>query len=720
MDITQYLRTLSADCDRAAWVEIGGAFKSAGGDFEAFDQWSATAPAKYNAADCRTAWNSLAPSGNAPGAAGWLRKAAKEAGGYFPDEPRQPRPSGIRLVTGTRPPSAAIPPPPPPLPDKEASRAPSHPLAGEWRNNLDGAGLLEYIERMAKNRAEAEKYFCDERGLSPEIVTAFQLGFDPNDRAAVIPYPGELYCVRRFTAFEADSHGGAKYDNPRGQKRVFNAAALQLPRPVFICEGQVDALSIADAGGAACTGLNEPGVFLPLAKVSTASGFLLVQDQDEHGAAVCNALKKKLDAAGKKCEIAVMPPGIADPNELLVKQGRDALAAWIASDEKRIAPEQIAEAVTLRELQEKIEAEGAADPNELIKDRFLCRGGAGILAAETGCGKSSLIMQLCLHWGAGLPCFGLTPTQPLKILIIQAENDDRDLHEEISGVCWGAANIELLAFPQIAAAKENVKIISDATHAGDSFIEMLYNVLGKEKEIDLVICDPLFAFAGCDLSDQEKVSRFLRNQVNPLLKQHNAAAIFVHHMAKSSRAPMLNVNFNQAYNYHGSGEVVNWARFALVLERFKDRDGGFFFKLSAPKRGRRLGWEAKYLRWSDRAIYWEELDAPPELASAPEIATPEARAEQKERDKKRRLFEDAERAAEILQGGESMTAADFRRAITGRQITSNKGRIELILAVCIENKLLIERNPTTAEKTSPGVRKMIERPAEPPEQMAFF
>ncbi|MBQ9502598.1 MAG: PriCT-2 domain-containing protein [Lentisphaeria bacterium] len=79
-DIAQYLRKLSADCDRAEWIRIAGAFKSAGGEFEMFDQWSQTAPEKYDAADCRRAWDSLKPSNNPEGAAGWLRKKAGRMG----------------------------------------------------------------------------------------------------------------------------------------------------------------------------------------------------------------------------------------------------------------------------------------------------------------------------------------------------------------------------------------------------------------------------------------------------------------------------------------------------------------------------------------------------------------------------------------------------------------------------------------------------------------
>lgn len=702
-DIAQYLRSLPANCDRQTWIEIAGAFKSAGGDFETFDQWSRSAQEKYNATDCRTAWNSLSQSGNTDGAAGWLRKKAREAGAFID----RPEPQTIT----------------PPRPAPTQFRLSPRSSGGFKSIKPETPEMEDYITRSAANRTEAENYFCRERGLLPETVSAFRLGFDTTDRAAVIPYPGKAYCIRRFTDISPDGKG-RKYDNPSGGKPVFNAAVLeQNRRPVFILEGQLDCITITEAGGLACTGQNEPAAFVALAKGSPAPGYIIVRDDDEHGAEAAAKLKAALQKESITSEIIPMPPAVHDINEFLRKLGREALAAWIDRQERAITEKDAPpEAITLRELQEKIEQEGKADPNELIKNRFLCKGGAGILAAETGCGKSSFIMQVIINWGMGRACFGFEPTRPLKILLIQGENDIYDLNEEISGVCYGAANVELLAYPQIEAAKEAVKIISDSTHAGTDFIVMLDKVLEHEPETDVCIIDPLFAFCGCDLSDQEKVSHFLRNGINPVLQKHQAAALFVHHMAKPPRAAMPNANFNAAYSYHGSAEIINWARFAIILERFKDNNGGFFFKLTAPKRGRRLGWESdtKYLRWHDSFIFWQELPSAPEMLPCQSVITPEARAEQREAEKKRRLFEDAERAAEILKPGESMTAADFRRAVTGRLGITNKGRVESIVAVCIDRGALIERQPTKEEKTSSAVRRIIERPAEPPEQQEFF
>ena len=69
------------------------------------------------------------------------------------------------------------------------------------------------------------------------------------------------------------------------------------------------------------------------------------------------------------------------------------------------------------------------DPDELLKNRYLCKGGGALWVAQTGIGKSSAELQAAILWAIGRPFFGIAPARPLKSLIIQAENDDGDLAE---------------------------------------------------------------------------------------------------------------------------------------------------------------------------------------------------------------------------------------------------------------------------------------------------
>jgi RecA-family ATPase len=79
------------------------------------------------------------------------------------------------------------------------------------------------------------------------------------------------------------------------------------------------------------------------------------------------------------------------------------------------------------------------DPSELLKHRFLCRGGGMLLVGPTGIGKSSYSMQEMILWALGREAFGMVPARPLKSLLVQAENDDGDLAEMRDGVVLGLA-----------------------------------------------------------------------------------------------------------------------------------------------------------------------------------------------------------------------------------------------------------------------------------------
>jgi P4 family phage/plasmid primase-like protien len=60
-NINNALHALSADCERDKWFKIGAAYKEAGGDFATYDKWSATAPQRYDAHNCKATWESITP-----------------------------------------------------------------------------------------------------------------------------------------------------------------------------------------------------------------------------------------------------------------------------------------------------------------------------------------------------------------------------------------------------------------------------------------------------------------------------------------------------------------------------------------------------------------------------------------------------------------------------------------------------------------------------------
>lgn len=161
------------------------------------------------------------------------------------------------------------------------------------------------------------------------------------------------------------------------------------------------------------------------------------------------------------------------------------------------------------------------DPNELLKYRYLCRGGALLMVGPTGHGKSSLAMQFMIKWGAGQGVFGFEPTRPLKSLLIQAENDDGDLAEMKTGVFNGLN----MSQEDQAKACQQIHVSQESAHTGMVLCHKVLEPLLAKIKPDLLWIDPALAYLGGDMNNQKEVGSFLRNHLGPLLIKHNCGAV---------------------------------------------------------------------------------------------------------------------------------------------------------------------------------------------------
>jgi AAA domain-containing protein len=269
---------------------------------------------------------------------------------------------------------------------------------------------------------------------------------------------------------------------------------------------------------------------------------------------------------------------------------------------------------SLMELQPAKENDG----NTLLGKRFLCRGGGGLLIGPTGIGKSTAIIQMGICWSVGRECFSIAPPQPLKILYIQAENDEGDLCEMRDGV------LEHLKLnpEELKTLDRNFTCASESCRTGEDFITETLERLLKKRSPDLVILDPALAYIGGNASEQETVGSFLRNLLNPVLQTHKCGILVVHHTPKPNGdgKGKNKVATDFAYAGLGSAEWANWARFILVLSA---RHESGVRELRVAKRAR-LGWKdavgepcfTRLLRQNSEggALYYTELS--PEEAMA--------------------------------------------------------------------------------------------------------
>lgn len=222
------------------------------------------------------------------------------------------------------------------------------------------------------------------------------------------------------------------------------------------------------------------------------------------------------------------------------------------------------------------------DETTLIGNRWLCKGKQAVLQGPTGVGKSSLVMQWSIRLCLGIPFFGINPVKEMCVMIIQAENDEGDMAEALQDMF----DAMRLTNADVAKVKRNLIVINNDRATGDNFRDLLRHRV-KQVQPDIVFVDPLLAYVGGDMLKQEVMSKFLRNTINPVLRQTGALLIWVHHIAKPPGRP----NGQEAsaeekkYSGLGSSELQNTCREVITLSEVGDG----LFELSFTKRGSRLG-----------------------------------------------------------------------------------------------------------------------------------
>ena len=138
-------------------------------------------------------------------------------------------------------------------------------------------------EFFAKCHEAVEKTdYWKKRGLSKAIVDAYNLGYWEEKKRFVIP-TGEFSYNARAT-WEADKK--ERYLKPKGQFELFNLKVIPLAeQPVFVVEGEFDALSIIEAGGiAVALGSSSNLRFIEFLKSNRPKyPLILALDNDEAG-----------------------------------------------------------------------------------------------------------------------------------------------------------------------------------------------------------------------------------------------------------------------------------------------------------------------------------------------------------------------------------------------------------------------------------------------------
>lgn len=212
-----------------------------------------------------------------------------------------------------------------------------------------------------------------------------------------------------------------------------------------------------------------------------------------------------------------------------------------------------------------------------------------MIVGQSGTGKSSLMMQFAVRWAVGKDAFGIKPKEPLRSIILNAENDFGDCAEAYQGAVQGAD----LTDDQLDVLDANLAIVRNTTSMGEDFATYMESLI-RQHNASIIWVDPLLAFAGFDISNQKETSAFLRRQIHPILKATGCILCFMHHTTKPKKE---NENeqttiASMAYQGAGSAEFVNYVREVCYLMKTSGDDVTYKFGLT--KRRGRAGLKNRY------------------------------------------------------------------------------------------------------------------------------
>jgi len=244
--------------------------------------------------------------------------------------------------------------------------------------------------------------------------------------------------------------------------------------------------------------------------------------------------------------------------------------------------------------------------NCLLADRYLTRRSGMFFIAPSGQGKSTAVVQSMICWTCGRSCFDIYPARPLRITMIQAEDDDADLRDMAQMV-----NYLALTDSQKTLVARNSWIETLNDRVAVEAIIRIEQIL-TARPCDLLILNPYLAYLGADSKDEAANSVFLRAHLQGLLNRCNCAALIVHHTPKTNFRHKTERWSIMDWMYSGAGAAVltNWARAVLAMDPIGETG---IFKFIAAKRGQRIGWEnsVNYFRHDTRpgVLLWSKASA---------------------------------------------------------------------------------------------------------------
>jgi len=257
------------------------------------------------------------------------------------------------------------------------------------------------------------------------------------------------------------------------------------------------------------------------------------------------ALQRDLVAVGRRL-LEVREPGIAL---------QDSIAALHRIRDRDVSARS-ARPRTLRELLDVPEADDAyhwAVPGLLERrDRL-------VLTGSEGGGKTTFLRQICVLAAAGIHPFRFSPIDPVRVLVVDAENSERQWRRAVREMTEQAALVGQVD-PRDGVLLHCVPSQFDITRPQD--LGMVHRLV-EETKPDIVMIGPLYKLVPRAIKDDDDAAPVI--SALDSLRDHDVAMLIEAHAGHSTSA-----RGERDLRPRGSAALLGWPEFGLGISRDKD------------------------------------------------------------------------------------------------------------------------------------------------------
>ena len=488
-------------------------------------------------------------------------------------------------------------------PQRQPQRAQKSPQEVQYMQEVQKDYTEYYRECKARISDPAAAEYLALRGLSPELAHRFWIGFDPAWRSPaaiergknppssprlIIPTSTSSYIAR-------DIRPDVDYAKMKeGEVHLFNTRDLYNAddRPVFITEGEIDAISVIEAGGLA-TALGSTTNWKSLVDLlrdkRTNNTLILCLDNDDSGRAATKELAAALQGLNISYISADIAAGYKDPNEALTAD-REAFTRAIRAAERQTAakPDSMADYI-IRAFDEDVERFKAASirktgfPN-LDKVAGGIYPGLYVMGAISSLGKTTLIHQIADQMaGAGehVLFFSLEQSRfEMASKSLARITAYRNIRSAVSSLDIRKGNITLaVQEAQKVYAKmiaPRMSIIEGNFNCNISFIgDYVARYIKKNGRKPVVIVDYLQILDG--LGDQKQTTRDLVDtnvrELKRMSRNHDIPVIVISSLNRTNYlAPVDFESFKESGGIEYTADVVWGLQLYAMNDPLFDKD----------------------------------------------------------------------------------------------------------------------------------------------------